>query len=51
MQHKPKGNRKVGHPEKIWKDQLHLDDQRTGTMPKPSEFLLLQFKLLIKICT
>jgi len=45
MQYKPKGKRKVGNPEKIWKDQLHLDCQGTGTMPSPSEFLLLQFKL------
>jgi len=51
MQYKPKENRKVGHPEKIWKDQLHLDGQGTGTMPNPSEFLPLQFKLLIKFCT
>jgi hypothetical protein len=35
LQYKPKGRRNIG-PRKRWRDQLHLEDQRTGYMPNPS---------------
>ena len=35
LQHKPKGRRNTGRPRKRWRDQLHLEDQGTGNMPKP----------------
>ena len=31
LQYKPKGRRNIGRPRKSWRDQLHLDDQGTGT--------------------
>ena len=36
LQYKPKGRRNTGRPGKRWKDQLHLEDQRTGNTPNPS---------------
>ena len=36
LQYEPKGRRNVGRPRKRWRDQLHLEDQGTGNMPKPS---------------
>ena len=30
LQYKPKGRRNIGQPRKRWRDQLHLEDQRTG---------------------
>ena len=36
LHYKPKGRRNVGRPRKRWRDQLHLEDQRTGNTPKPS---------------
>ena len=36
LQNKPKRRRKVGRPMKRWRDQLHLEDQRTGNTPNPS---------------
>ena len=36
LQYKPKGRRNKGRPRKRWRDQLHLEDQGTGNMPKPS---------------
>jgi len=36
LQYKPKGRRNIGRPRKRWRDQLHLEDQGTGTMPNPS---------------
>ena len=31
LQYKPKGRRNIGRPRKSWRDQLHLEDQGTGT--------------------
>ena len=36
LQYKPKGRRHIGRPRKRWRDQLHLEDQRTGNTLKPS---------------
>jgi len=36
LQYKPKGRKNIGRPRKRWRDQLHLEDQRTGNTPKPS---------------
>jgi len=36
LQYKPKGRRNVGRPRKRWRDQLHLEDQRTGNTPNSS---------------
>ena len=36
LQYKPKGRRNIGRPRKRWRDQLHLEDQRTGNMANPS---------------
>ena len=36
LQYKPKGRRNIGRPRKRWRDQLHLEGQGTGNMPKPS---------------
>ena len=36
LQYKPKGRKKTGRPRKRWRDQLHLQDQRTGNTPNPS---------------
>jgi hypothetical protein len=36
LQYKPKGRRNIGIPRKRWRDQLHLEDQRTGNTPNPS---------------
>ena len=36
LQYKPKGRRNIGRPRKRWRDQLHLEDQRTGNTPNPS---------------
>jgi len=36
LQYKPKGRRNIGRPRKIWRDQLHLEDQGTGNTPNPS---------------
>jgi len=36
LPYKPKGRRNMGRPRKRWRDQLHLEDQRTGSTPKPS---------------
>jgi len=36
LQYKPKGRRNVGWPRKRWRDQLHLENQRTGITPQPS---------------
>ena len=36
LQYKPKGRRDIGRPRKIWRDQLHLEDQGTGNTPNPS---------------
>jgi len=36
LKYKSKGRRNVGRPRKRWRDQLHLEDQRTGYTPKPS---------------
>jgi hypothetical protein len=36
LQYKPKGRRNVGRPRKIWRDQLHLEEQGTGNTPKPT---------------
>ena len=30
LQYKPKGRRNIGRPRKKWRDQLLLEDQRTG---------------------
>jgi len=35
-QYKPKGRRNIGRQRKRWRDQLHLEDQRTGNTPNPS---------------
>ena len=31
LQYKPKGRKNIGRPRKRWRDQLHLEDQGTGT--------------------
>ena len=31
LQYKPKGRRNIGRLRKRWRDQLHLEDQGTGT--------------------
>jgi len=36
LQYKPKGRRNIERPRKRWRDQLHLEDQRTGNTPNPS---------------
>ena len=36
LQFKPKERRNIGRPRKIWRDQLHLEDQGTGNLSKPS---------------
>ena len=36
LQYKPKGRRNIGRPRKRWRDQLHLEGQRTGNTPNPS---------------
>jgi len=36
LQYKPKGQRNIGRLRKRWRDLLHLEDQGTGYMPKPS---------------
>jgi len=36
LKYKPKGRRNIGRPRKRWRDQLHLEDQRTGNTLKPS---------------
>ena len=36
LQYKPKGRRNLGRPRKRWRDQLHLEDQGTGSTLKPS---------------
>ena len=36
LQYKPKGRRNIAQSRKRWKDQLHLEDQRTGNTLKPS---------------
>jgi len=36
LQYEPKGRKNKGRPRKRWRDQLHLEDQGTGNMPKPS---------------
>ena len=36
LQYKPKGRRNVGWPRNRWRDQLHLEDQKTGITPQPS---------------
>ena len=36
LQYKPKGRRNIGRPRKRWRDQIHLEDQRTGNTPNPS---------------
>jgi hypothetical protein len=36
LQYKPKGRRNIGRPRKRWRDQLHLEDQGTGSTPNPS---------------
>jgi hypothetical protein len=35
-QYEPKEQRNRRRPRKRWRDQLHLEDQRTGNMPNPS---------------
>jgi len=37
LQYKPKGRMYIGRPRKRWRDQIHLEDQRTGNTPNPSE--------------
>jgi len=34
--YRPKGRRNIGRLKKIWRDQLHFEDQRTGNAPSPS---------------
>ena len=36
LQYKPKGRRHIERLRKRWRDQLHLEDQETGNMPKTS---------------
>ena len=36
LQYRPKGRRNIGRPKKRWRDQLHFEDQGTGTTPNPS---------------
>jgi len=36
LKYKPKGRRNIGRPGKRWRDQLHIEDQGTGNIPKPS---------------
>jgi len=36
LQYKAKGQRNMGRPKKIWREQLHLEDQGTGNTSKPS---------------
>jgi hypothetical protein len=36
LQYKPKGRRNIGRRRKRWRDQIHLEDQGTGYMRKPS---------------
>jgi len=36
LQYKPKGRRNIGRPRKRWRDQLHLEDQGTGSTPNHS---------------
>ena len=36
LQYKPTARRNIGRPRKRWRDQLHLEDQRTRNTPNPS---------------
>jgi hypothetical protein len=36
LQYKPKGRRNIRRPRKRWRDQLHREDQGTGSTPNPS---------------
>ena len=36
LHYKPKWRRNTGRPRKRWRDQLHLEDQGTGNIPKLS---------------
>jgi len=37
LQYKPNGRRNIGRPRKRRRDQLHLEDQETGTHLTPQE--------------
>jgi len=43
MQYKSKERRDLGHLKR-WKDELHLEGSGRGTMPIPSEFMILKWK-------
>ena len=48
LQCTPKGRRNIGRPRKRWRDQLHLENQRTGNTPNPSgSWNLIFFNVLI----
>jgi hypothetical protein len=36
LKYRPKWKRSIGRPRNRWKDQLHLEGKRTGTMPNTS---------------
>jgi hypothetical protein len=36
LQYRTKQRRDIGRPRKRWRDQLHLEEQRTGNTPDPS---------------
>jgi len=36
LKYRPEGRRKIGRTKKRWKDQIHFEDQGTGSTPNPS---------------
>ena len=46
LQYEPTGRRNIGRLMKRQKDQLHLEDQGTGTTSNPSEFMIMMMIIL-----
>jgi hypothetical protein len=40
-----KGKRSIGRTRKRWKDQLHLEEQRTGTRPNTSQLMMMMMMM------
>jgi hypothetical protein len=42
LKYRRKGKRSIGRQRERWKDQLHLDVQRTGTTTDISQFVMMK---------
>jgi hypothetical protein len=54
LKYRPKGKRNLGRPRKRWKDQFHLEGQRTDTTPNILQLMMMMMmmnnKMMIHYC-